>query len=313
MRTILVTGAAGFVGSHVCDRLLADGERVIGVDDLSRGRASNLAGARAHGRSFTFRAVDIRSAELREIFNVYSPQIVMHLAAQASVSLSVADPVIDASLNVIGLLNVLECAASVGCRKVVFAASGGTLYGAPRKLPVSESARRNLGRVSPYAISKAVAIEYLGFYRRNRGLDFTALALSNVYGPRQDPFGEAGVVSIFSAKMLKGETPTIFGHGKQTRDYVFVADVADAFRLAATRGPGAIVNIGTGVETSVNRVYRLLAGITGFRGAPRHGPWREGDLSRSSLDVGLAARVLEWRPRTRLAEGLRATVDSMRR
>ena len=313
MSTVLVTGAAGFIGSHVCDRLLAEGERVVGIDDRSGGKAANLRRARSHGRRFTFQAVDMRSPELRDVFERHQPEVTMHLAAQSSVALSVADPVLDASLNVMGFLNVLECAAASGARKVVFAASGGTLYGSPRKLPVGESARRNVGRLSPYGITKAVALEYLSFYRKHRGLDFTALALSNVYGPRQDPFGEAGVVAIFSAKMLKGETPTIFGHGEQTRDYVFVEDVADAFWRASTLAPGALTNIGTGVETTVNTIYRLLARFSGHRGEPLRGPWRGGDIARNSLDVRRAAKELGWRPRTRLEKGLQATVDSLRR
>jgi UDP-glucose 4-epimerase len=312
MRTLLVTGAAGFIGSHVCDRLLAEGERVVGIDDLSRGNKRNLAEARSHGRRFAFHSVDMRSDELRPIVLRYQPEIVMHLAAQSSVSASVADPVHDASLNVMGLLNVMECAAAAGTRKVVFAASGGTLYGSPRRLPVSEAARRNIGRVSPYAITKAVALEYLGFYGRHRGLQSTALALSNVYGPRQDPHGEAGVVAIFGAQMLAGISPTIFGGGEQTRDYVFVRDVAEAFSRAAARADGLLLNIGTGIETSVNQIYKAIARLTGFRGAADEGPWREGDIPRSSLDVGAAAAELGWRPRTKLERGLRATVEALR-
>src|SRR5262249_7634607 len=161
-----------------------------------------------------------------------------------------------------------------------------------------EEARRNVGRVSPYGISKAVALEYLHFYRAHRGLDFTALALANVYGPRQDPLGEAGVVSIFGAKMLDGVRPTVFGGGEQTRDYVFVRDVAEAFALAAGGGRATLVNVGTGVETSVNRIFRLLARIIGFEGPAESGPWREGDIARTALDVRLAHRAIGWKPRT---------------
>ena len=227
-------------------------------------------------------------------------------------AVSIKDPALDASINLIGLLNVLECAAGTGVRKVVFAASGGTLYGEPKALPVKENARNRAKPVSPYGISKAVGIQYLEFYRRTRGLDFTALALGNIYGPRQDPHGEAGVIAIFTAGMLSGETPTIFGDGEQTRDYTFVDDAVHAFALAAERGSGEVVNVGTGVETSVNRLFNLMCTLTGFRGQPQYGPRREGDLRRSALDVELAAKELGWKPWTPLKEGLRMTVDSFR-
>ena len=207
-----------------------------------------------------------------------------------------------------GLLNVLECGVTAGVRKVVYAASGGTLYGEPRKLPVKESAATSGRPLSPYGISKKVAIDYLGFYERHRGIAHTALALANVYGPRQDPNGEAGVISIFATKMLAGEAPTIFGDGNQTRDYVFVDDVVHAFALAAERGDGRLVNVGTGLETPVNGLYRVLADLTGFTGKPRNGPDRLGDLRRSVLDPKLAATALGWRPWTHLEDGLGETV-----
>lgn len=308
----MVTGGAGFIGSHLCDRLLAEGKRVVAVDDLSAGRIANLAEARTYGQLFTFHNIDIRLDELRTVFERHRPEVVMHVAAQASVAVSGKDPALDASVNLVGLLNVLEAAAAVGARKVVFAGSGGTLYGEPRSLPVKESARRSARPVSPYGISKAVAVDYLDFYRRARGLDYAALALANVYGPRQDPHGEAGVVAIFASSMLSGETPTIFGDGNQTRDYVFVDDVVHAFSLAADRAPGEILNVGTGLETSVTRVYQLLAAITGFRGEPLFGPARQGDIGRIALDPDLAGKELGWKPWTVLEEGLRQTVDSLR-
>jgi UDP-glucose 4-epimerase len=238
----------------------------------------------------------------------------MHLAAQASVSVSVRDPLLDASVNVLGLLNVLEAAAGAGVRKVVHASSGGTLYGQPRKLPVKETARRSARPVSPYGVSKKVAEDYLTLYRRGRGVDFTALALGNVYGPRQDPFGEAGVVAIFSRAMLAGQAPTIFGDGEQTRDYVFVDDTVHAFSLAAAEGSasGQIVNVGTGLETSVNRIYHILAKATGFRGKPRFGPGQEGEVRSIALDIEFAAGTLGWKPWTSLDEGLKATVGWFR-
>lgn len=312
MPTYLVTGGAGFLGSHLCDRLLAEGKRVVAVDDLSTGRIANLAEARGYGQQFTFYNMDIRLEEIRTVFERHRPEVVMHLAAQASVSRSVEAPAEDASVNVMGLLNVAESACATGTRKVVFAGSGGTLYGEPRQVPVKESARRSSRPQSPYGISKALAIDYLWFYRSLRGLDCTALALGNVYGPRQDPNGEAGVVAIFGSLMLRGESPTIFGDGNQTRDYVYVDDAVHAFALAADRGSGGLYNIGTGLETSVNRIYQLVAGITGFRRDPRFGPPRAGDIRRSALDGELAERELGWKPWTTLEQGLPHTVEWLR-
>jgi UDP-glucose 4-epimerase len=310
--TYVVTGGAGFIGSHLCDRLLAEGRRVVSVDDLTTGRIANLAEARGYGQQFTFHNMDIRLEELRTIFERHRPEVVMHLAAQASVPVSVVDPQKDASVNVMGLLNVLESAAATGTRKVVFAASGGTLYGEPSSLPVKESARNRARPISPYGISKAIGLDYLSFYRRTRDLDFAALALANVYGPRQDPFGEAGVVAIFAAAMLAGKPPTIFGDGEQTRDFVFVDDTVHAFSLAAERGPGAVLNVGTGVETSVNTLYERMAAIAQFRGSARYGPERPGDLRRNAIDPAAAAKEIGWRPWTSLEEGLKATVESLR-
>jgi UDP-glucose 4-epimerase len=312
MSVYLVTGGGGFIGSHLCDRLLAEGKRVVAVDDLSSGKIANLAEARAYGHQFSFHTIDIRSGGLLAIFEQYRPELVMHLAAQASVSVSVKDPRLDASVNVTGLLNVLECAAATGARKVVFAASGGTLYGEPKSLPVRESARNRGRPSSPYGITKAAGIGYLEFFRQHRGLDFTALALANVYGPRQEPHGEAGVVAIFASLMLSGRQPTIFGTGQDTRDYVYVDDTVHAFALAAERGSGRVLNIGTSVETSVNALFKAMASILGYRGKPALGPARPGDLHRSALDNSLAEKELGWKPWTWLKEGLAATIDSFR-
>jgi UDP-glucose 4-epimerase len=304
--TVLVTGGAGFIGSHLCDRLLAEGNRVVAVDDLSTGRIANLSEARSYGNEFTFFNMDVRAEGLLSLFERHHPEVVMHVAAQVSVPLSIQDPVQDATVNVMGLLNVMECCVRTGARKVVYAASGGTLYGEPRKLPMKETAT---GRpLSPYGISKKVGIDYLAFYERYRGIAYTALALANVYGPRQDAAGESGVVAVFASAMLGGEAPTIHGDGNQTRDFVFVDDAVHAFALAAERGDGRLVNVGTGLETSVNGLFRLLAAITGFTGAPGQGPGRPGDVRRSALDVGLAAEVLGWRPWTHLEDGLGETV-----
>jgi UDP-glucose 4-epimerase len=256
--------------------------------------------------------MDIRTEGLRTLFERHHPEVVMHLAAQAGVRPSMEDPQNDASINVIGLLNVLECAASTGVRKFVLSSSGGTIYGEPRRLPVKETATSGSHPLSPYGITKKVAEEYLRFFQRYRGLDYTALALGNVYGPRQDPHGEAGVVSIFASKMLAGETPTIYGDGNQTRDYVFIDDTVHAFALAAERGSGRLVNIGTGLETSVNGLFRMLAEITAFGVQPLFGPLPGGELRRICLDNELAEEHLGWRPWTHLEDGLKETVAFMR-
>ena len=312
MTAILVTGGAGFIGSHVCDRMLAEGHRVIAVDDLSAGRIANLGEARGYGKEFTFYNMDVRAEGLRTIFERHRPEFVMHLAAQAGVRPSVEDPKHDADVNVMGTLNVLDCAVHVGARKVVYAASGGTIYGEPRRTPVKETAALGARPLSPYGVSKKVADDYLRFYHRYRGLDYTALALANVYGPRQDPTGEAGVIAIFSNKMLAGEAPTIFGDGNQTRDYVFIDDTVHAFALAMEKGSGRMINIGTGLETSVNGLYRMLAEITGFTGQPGSGPLPPGELRRIALDIALANEALGWRPWTHLEDGLKETVAHMR-
>jgi UDP-glucose 4-epimerase len=307
--TVLVTGGAGFIGSHLCDRLLAEGHRVVAVDDLSTGRIANLSDARGYGKKeFTFFNMDIRAEGLLPLFERHRPEIVMHLAAQSGVRPSLVDPVTDADINIMGMLNVLECCVRTGVRKVVYAASGGTIYGEPRRVPVKESSAAASRPQSPYGISKKIGIDYLSFYQRYRGLEFTALALGNVYGPRQDPHGEAGVIAIFSAKLLAGEVPTIFGDGNQTRDYVFIDDTVHAFALAMDRAAGRLVNVGTGVETSVNALYRMLADILGAALMPEHGPLPPGELRRIALDNALAGQTLGWRPWTHLEDGLGETV-----
>jgi UDP-glucose 4-epimerase len=207
-----------------------------------------------------------------------------------------------------GTINVLECATKVEARKVIYAASGGTIYGEPRRLPAKESTAQASHPMSPYGISKKVVLDYLGFYQRYRGLDFTACALGNVYGPRQDPHGEAGVIAIFAQRMLANEPVTIFGDGNQTRDYVFVDDVVHAFVQSMNRGSGKLVNIGTGLEASVNHLFRMLADITGYEQEPEHGPQPPGELRRIALDIASAPNAIAWKPWTHLEDGLAETV-----
>jgi UDP-glucose 4-epimerase len=303
----LVTGGAGFIGSTLVDRLLAEGHAVDVVDDLSAGSLANLAEARANpGYELTFHRLDVRSDGLVELMAHRRPEVAYHLAAQADVRVSVDRPVFDAEVNVIGTLNVLEGARAAGTRKVVFAASGGTLYGEPKKLPVRETAAQR--PLSPYGVSKKAALDYMAAYRELHGLEYTALALANVYGPRQDPHGEAGVVAIFAGLLLDGRPCTVFGDGEQTRDFVYVDDVVDAFARAASRGDGLLVNIGTGTETSVNTLYATMADLAGVRGAADHAPPRAGELARSALDPGRAAVQLGWRPWTTLDVGTGAVL-----
>jgi UDP-glucose 4-epimerase len=306
--TILVTGGAGFIGSNLADRLLAEDHRVIAVDDLSTGRIANLGDARSYGKAYTFFNMDVRAGGLLSLFERHRPEIVFHLAAQAGVRPSLEDPVHDASVNIMGALNVIECATKVGARKLVYAASGGTIYGEPKRLPAKESSAQASFPLSPYGISKKTVSDYLGFYQRYRGLDYTSCALANVYGPRQDPHGEAGVISIFASSMLAGTAPTIFGDGNRTRDFVFIDDVIHAFVQAMDRGSGKLVNIGTGLETSVSGLYKLLAQIVGFDDEAQHGPLPPGELRRIALDISVAARALAWKPWTHLEDGLAETV-----
>jgi UDP-glucose 4-epimerase len=306
----LVTGGAGFIGSTLVDRLIAEGHNVDVVDDLSTGSLANLADARAEGEHrLSFHRLDIRDPAVIELVERREPEVVFHLAAQADVRVSVERPTFDAEVNVLGSINVLEGARLAGARKVAFASSGGTIYGEPEELPVRESHPQK--PLSPYGAAKKAVADYLGVYRELHDIEFTALALANVYGPRQDPFGEAGVVSIFAGKLLAGEQCTIFGDGEQTRDFVYVDDVVDAFSRAATKGSGLLMNIGTGRETSVNELYRTMAANAGIVTEPVYAPARTGELARSSLDPGRAAIHLGWKPWTQLDEGTSAVLKWM--
>ena len=300
----LVTGGAGFIGSTLVDHLLADGHTVHVVDNLTSGDLSNLSDARSHGARFEFVEIDVRDRSLGSLVATANPQVIFHLAAQASVPASIEDPFADADTNVLGTINLLEAARHAGVRKVCYAASGGTLYGdvAAEHLPVTENRRHQ--PASPYGISKAAALTYLTAYELLYGLQSVSLALANVYGPRQDSTGEAGVVAIFSADLVAARQPTINGDGEQTRDFVFVDDVVEAFILASTDSTTGVVNISSGSETSVNDLFRLIAAAAGQSMDPRYGPARDGEVRRSALDPALARKRFGWSARTPLTQGV---------
>ncbi|AOS60981.1 GDP-mannose 4,6-dehydratase [Actinoalloteichus hymeniacidonis] len=306
----LVTGGAGFIGSTLVDRLLADGCEVAVVDDLSRGKAANLSGALETGRA-TLHELDIVDEGLIDLVARIRPEVIFHLAAQIDVRVSVAQPLLDARKNVLGTINLAEAARLAEVRKIVFSSSGGSIYGNPATLPIAETVP--VDPQSPYAASKVSGEVYLNTYRGLYGLDCTHLALANVYGPRQDPHGEAGVVAIFAEALLSGRPTKVFGDGGNTRDYVFVGDVVAAFASAAGEaGSGKRYNIGTGVQTSDRELHTVAAAAAGAADAPEFHPERLGDLRASALDATAAARELGWKPEVDIVEGVRRTVDYFR-
>ncbi len=306
---IVVTGGAGFIGSNLVDTLLSDGHAVTVVDNLSTGKFDNLMGVKdaAKENRFSFLHTDIRDDALLAAFKAKEQDAVIHLAAQPDVRISVKDPVFDADVNVLGTLNLLQMAADNGVSRFINTSSGGCIYGEPDSIPVAEDAPRRPD--SPYGVSKLVAEEYIRYFERTRGLSCCTLALANIYGPRQNPFGEAGVVAIFIGRILAGEECTIFGDGGQTRDFVYVDDVVDAYRSALSKGEGEFMNIGTGVQTSVNELYEGIADIMEWEVAASYAPPREGELDHIALDAARADRILGWKPRVSLQDGLTRTVD----
>ncbi len=306
-RRVLVTGGAGFIGSHVADAYLAAGDDVWVVDDLSSGRPENLpADAR-------FVEADIRDPEIRSLFRDVRFDLVNHHAAQIDVRISVTDPARDAGINLLGLLNITEAALEVGTKRIVFVSSGGVVYGEPEQIPTPESAPKL--PLSPYGVTKLGGELYLNYYRMVRGLEYVALRYSNVFGPRQDPHGEAGVVAIFCNRLLGGTALTIFGDGEQTRDYVYVRDVVAANMLVSNLSLGEgqgldarAFNVGSGVGTSVNRLADVLEGIANVHQPRDHRAERPGELRHSTLDSTLI-RGRGWAPAFTLEEGLRETFE----
>jgi UDP-glucose 4-epimerase len=306
----LVTGAAGFIGSTLVDRLLADGHTVVGLDNFATGRATNLEHL-AENPEHIFVEADVVSADLHAILDEHRPEVVFHLAAQIDVRRSVADPQFDASVNVVGTVRLAEAARSTGIRKVVHTSSGGSIYGVPTHYPTSESVPTD--PASPYAAGKVAGEIYLNTFRHLYGLDCSHIAPANVYGPRQDPHGEAGVVAIFAQALLSGKPTKVFGDGTNTRDYVFVDDVVDAFvKASGESGGGQRFNIGTGVETSDRQLHSVVAAAVGGPDDPEFYPPRLGDLKRSCLDIGSAETILGWRPQVQLDDGVRRTVEYFR-
>jgi len=301
---IVVTGGAGFIGSHVADAYLAAGHEVAIIDDLSSGRRENLP------KAARFEECDIRSPEAARVVEQFRPDVLNHHAAQMNVRVSVDKPGFDADVNVLGFLNLLEAGRRAGTKTVIFSSSGGTVYGEPERIPSPETLPTH--PICPYGVSKLSGEHYLYYYSRIFGFRYVALRYANIYGPRQDPHGEAGVVSIFCQRLLRGEECTIYGDGLQTRDYVFVGDVVRANVAALTSEFCGAVNIGTGRETNVVELFERINARVGGAGKVRHVEAKEGEVRRSSLDASLAGRVLGWAPRVPLDEGLGATVDFFR-
>lgn len=301
---ILVTGGAGFIGSHLTDRLIQEGHEVVIVDDLSTGKKKNI------NPKAEFYKVDILSPKLERVFKKERPEAILHHAAQMDVRRSVKDPIFDGQVNILGTVNLLEQAVKVGTKRVLFASSGGAIYGEQEQFPATEG--HPTRPVSPYGVSKLAGEHYLYYYGRTYGLQWTGLRYANVYGPRQDPFGEAGVVAIFTLKLLQNEQPVINGTGKQTRDYVFVDDVVEANMAVLNNGLTEAFNVGTGRETSVNQLFRMIAEAVGSPIKERYGPERRGEQLRSCLDAAKLAGAAEWEPRTSLTDGLKRTVEYFR-
>ncbi|HEX9018185.1 MAG TPA: NAD-dependent epimerase/dehydratase family protein [Anaerolineaceae bacterium] len=301
---VLVTGGAGFIGSHVVDLLLKSGHEVVVVDNLSTGRKSNL------NPNAKFYQVDIRSPELEKVFEAEHPEVVDHHAAQMDVRRSVADPIYDADINVLGGLNLLNLAVKYKTRKVIHISSGGAVYGEPVYVPCDE--KHPVQPLCPYGATKYMLELYLYMYKETYGLDFSVIRYPNVYGPRQDPSGEAGVVAIFSGLMLKSEPLKIYGTGEQVRDYVFVKDCARANLLLLDKGSGGVFNLGYGIGTTVNQIYHELKKITNYPLDAIYAPARAGETFRIYLDATRASKELGWEPTVPLADGLRQTVEYFR-
>jgi UDP-glucose 4-epimerase len=303
-KKVLVTGGAGFIGSHVVDRLIQEGNQVIVVDNLSTGKRKNV------NKKAQFYKMDIQSKRIERVFRNERPLIVVHLAAQMDVRHSTEDPGFDAKVNILGTINILEHAVKHGVRKVTFASSGGAIYGEQEVFPASESHRTD--PLSPYGISKLAGEKYLAYYTNATGLRYVALRFANVYGPRQNPEGEAGVVAIFSKKMLDGGQPIVNGTGKQTRDFIYVDDVVEAIMVTLEEDIQGIFNVGTGQESTVNECYRIIKELTKSQCKDLYGAAKKGEQFRSVLDVTKIREKFGWDPQVSLQDGLSRTVEFFR-
>jgi UDP-glucose 4-epimerase len=301
---ILVTGGAGFIGSHVVDALVEEGHSVAVVDDLSTGQEQHV-NPRAR-----FYQMDIRSPALSDVFRAERPQLVNHHAAHVDVRRSVADPRFDADVNIAGSLNLLETARQFGVEKLIFASTGGAIYGEPEHLPCDEG--HPLNPICPYGVSKLAAERYVQFYGRAHGFRYTILRYPNVYGPRQDPFGEGGVVAIFAGQMIRGEPVVINGSGEQQRDFLYVSDVVRANVLTQETLQNQIYNLGTGVGTSINELFSFMSRLAGYDGQPAHGPPKPGETFKICLEASKAHRELGWEPLVPLEQGLERTLAHLR-
>jgi UDP-glucose 4-epimerase len=299
---VLVTGGAGFIGSHIVDGLIKEGYDVVVVDDLSSGKKEYV------NTKAKFHQLDIQDSSIEEVFRKEAPDYVSHQAAQKDVRVSVSDPIFDAKVNILGTINLLQNCIKNNTKKVIFASTGGAIYGEQEVFPAPET--HPLRPISPYGITKLVAEKYLYYYRAIHGLEYTSLRYSNVYGPRQDPYGEAGVVAIFVKKMINKEQPIINGDGEQTRDYVYVEDVVKAnIQAIKNNATNNIFNIGTGKETSVNQLFNHLREIINPSMNVEHGPAKEGEQRRSVIDYSRATEVLHWQPKVSLLEGIKDTYE----
>ena len=301
---ILVSGGAGFIGSHLVDRLVQEGHHVAVIDNLSTGKRKNV------NRQARFYKMDIKSKSVNRVFRKERPVLIFHLAAQMNVRRSTEDPTFDAEENIIGTINLLEYAVRHGVRKIIFASSGGAIYGEQQAFPAKES--HPTDPLSPYGISKLAGEKYLAYYFHVYGIRYVGLRFGNVYGPRQDSEGEAGVVAIFTKKMLKGAQPMINGTGKQTRDFVFVEDVVEAMMVTLPLEVQGIYNVGTGEEASVNECYKVLKELTQSECKDLHGPAKKGEQLRSVLDVTKLREGFGWDSQVSLSEGLSRTVEFFR-
>ena len=302
---ILVTGGAGFIASHVSDRLLALGHQVVIVDNLATGKRENLPA------SATFYEADIRDQDLRILFAEARPEVVIHHAAHIDVTRSVREPTYDASINILGSLNLLECCREHGVRKIIYAGTGGALFGEPSYLPVDED--HPIDPISPYGVSKHTVEHYLFAYRANHGIDYIVLRYPNVYGPRQDPHGEAGVVAIFALQLLTGRQPVIFGDGTKTRDYCYVADIAEANVIALNSAASGVYNLGRGIEVSDLQVFETVRTAVGSDTEPVFAAVRPGEVEHIALDSSKAGSELGWTWKVGLNEGVAEAVDFYRR